>query len=1581
MSTSGDEDLHLEEEDVGGGWDCSDLLDQAAAEEAGFSMQYPSDVVDFGHPDPPHLQVFPVFTRTVFKKGSDHSPDKENGDANEEREVEEEIVLVVAYTEHTVVAQALKNGSHPGLSSEILVVGSLPVFETKETDETISCLTIVARESLTFLDEADEETAKNHYKDSEEPTLNIRNKNNRVSKDTSPDDAYDEEEDPTATPLPQEFLLAIVLGTSNARVYSAEVLLTVSLSSDNELQSNLSFSPTMVAKNANYVEVLPRDDEDTIEMLERYSRRHRGEVAVESFVPKGKVLSLIPFRFKNTAGPVVKAAYGTYLWITYQDGSLVRLYHAAIFPSVWEIGASRKISLEELLRPVAGFDSVAGGAPVVRCKLMLPPKRKSDLQIIPLPRYHPSPLAPLSMSSGDMVDTDSAAGSFDDGASDGEEENSENIEALVFGDKDDPMTPTLVFYTSEDQFVGRIKGDDDMRSIDSGRSGDLVSSVVGSVTGIFRWGLGASRRGSASSLMGGLSRASISSLPDAGSMGTKEGDQIKDELPITPFPSLWKPPLQLFAGYEFHDSPREIESCVVDPNGHLAALTDSLGRVLLIDLSTKQIVRMWKGFRETTCHWLQSKAKKGNTAAAAGMYPTTHLAIHSRHRRVVEVWRIRQGPRVHLSQVGRGAVLVSSPMVGTCDNPSNCIENFLVQSIVPGGINQMERINIPQPCTGIVRNGTSPSLANTGSSSALSSSRGASLRLQHLRQLLSATDLHYTKSDILEAVRKIKSLRDLSTALDLIGTASVLEERLGVEGSSFQKSILEYCTETLSEAERNGNGEVSHSPSAKILSNKLDFYSRVSLHFHCSKYGRFACLTQFRRTQLVKAYDVIDTFETKETKQAEVAKESEAFVEEAKGWASVYEKVIGSSIRDEGEDRKKLRLKFSAFAASLVFPSDEDRSWGIKQIYFTDSSRTRGDALIHIFKPLLGWFSAGVLNNFFDVLGIKDDDTYVQKCFAEWFMTLSSTQMTQHGLSLPDSPINRFLEDIAGKQLKDDGTTPLEALFNFCCESVDLVRSFLLATLCLRAVLKSAGRVENITNGKVSLGRLTFDWEGLLRKLRVCLLATLRLNGHQLGAMPLSVYNLEVENEFSVYEWLARDELAISHRHEEIFIIEEACRMSTYSFDPSTEQADDPSRVSTIQKACLAKGETVLEGDDMGGTSLLLYFPHHNNSMMLAAHRSLLLASSWLKNPQQLTLLANSLEAAQALKEEPALALVVRLELWTRVVCPVYRARLFGFVDVPELLEDDFEPLLQQRQWLRDFGRLSLRILDLVNQVGWSNDLKTFDWPQSDENDEWWPPLKPDFILERALRKVRPLDESSRDAHYVIICGLLISNDMNALVPCVPAIYDCFLSLSIFNPVTVLPSPSPEQDTFLASAILLQARNYSGPPLEQFQLGELAVLGEKWGFPLSTLRTLYLLALYEFGKDTIVDDLLTRAFTQIDATRFLDGGLDIVCRRLDTFFRSDFMKRRHMREVMGVLDADLCDWIQQQAAMGDEGPVWEFPEPHMGLSLTHTLALRLLSLSKKANVDTTLRVKIHSLAVLSGTLLKEVEEVRRQHKV
>jgi hypothetical protein len=39
------------------------------------------------------------------------------------------------------------------------------------------------------------------------------------------------------------------------------------------------------------------------------------------------------------------------------------------------------------------------------------------------------------------------------------------------------------------------------------------------------------------------------------------------DVPGSPFPSLWNQPISLYAGLEFHDAPRKVEFCSIDPDG------------------------------------------------------------------------------------------------------------------------------------------------------------------------------------------------------------------------------------------------------------------------------------------------------------------------------------------------------------------------------------------------------------------------------------------------------------------------------------------------------------------------------------------------------------------------------------------------------------------------------------------------------------------------------------------------------------------------------------------------------------------------------------------------------------------------------------------------------------------------------------------------------------------------------------------------------------------------------------------------------------------------------------------------------
>lgn len=149
---------------------------------------------------------------------------------------------------------------------------------------------------------------------------------------------------------------------------------------------------------------------------------------------------------------------------------------------------------------------------------------------------------------------------------------------------------------------------------------------------------------------------------DAGMLDAGEREYENDSAFVSPiFPALHGEPSRLFAGVEIHDAPRHITSITVDPDGNLAATTDTLGRVMLIDLDTKQIVRVFKGVREASCAWIE--IPRPNVTKAWQKKKILYLSIHSKQRRTVDIYRTRHGPRVHTMQVGRDAQLVQSSML------------------------------------------------------------------------------------------------------------------------------------------------------------------------------------------------------------------------------------------------------------------------------------------------------------------------------------------------------------------------------------------------------------------------------------------------------------------------------------------------------------------------------------------------------------------------------------------------------------------------------------------------------------------------------------------------------------------------------------------------------------------------------------------------------------------------------------------------------------------------------------------------------------------------------------------------------
>lgn len=100
------------------------------------------------------------------------------------------------------------------------------------------------------------------------------------------------------------------------------------------------------------------------------------------------------------------------------------------------------------------------------------------------------------------------------------------------------------------------------------------------------------------------------------------------------------------------DSPRKGERLTLSPSGTLAAITDSLGRILLLDTHALVAVRLWKGYRDASCLFVEMLLNKDKTSSSSTRLGYTKsdyclcLAIHAPRKGIIEIWQMRTGPRL-----------------------------------------------------------------------------------------------------------------------------------------------------------------------------------------------------------------------------------------------------------------------------------------------------------------------------------------------------------------------------------------------------------------------------------------------------------------------------------------------------------------------------------------------------------------------------------------------------------------------------------------------------------------------------------------------------------------------------------------------------------------------------------------------------------------------------------------------------------------------------------------------------------------------------------------------------------------------
>ena len=223
-----------------------------------------------------------------------------------------------------------------------------------------------------------------------------------------------------------------------------------------------------------------------------------------------------------------------------------------------------------------------------------------------------------------------------------------------------------------------------------------------------------------------------------------------------------------------------------------------------------------------------------------------------------------------------------------------------------------------------------------------------------------------------------------------------------------------------------------------------------------------------------------------------------------------------------------------------------------------------------------------------------------------------------------------------------------------------------------------------------------------------------------------------------------------------------------------------------------------------------------------------------------------------------------------------------GFNDVQNISPKVVAPLFHDPAWVKAFSILASSILNMLSEIKSheSKRLNVYDY-QVIEDESTWPPVAACFLLQRYVDKNRAVGSDSLDAHRMLIYALKVSKDISALAQCIPSFYDLFTPGALFNKAVASDKIDEKQHEFLQDAIVSYARTYSGASMDTLDLGETDILALLWYFDMVNAYALFLLSMYEFGKDRIVDEAVPKSASLISVQHFCDDGVDIMCHRLN----------------------------------------------------------------------------------------------------
>ncbi|KAG8041433.1 hypothetical protein G9C98_002726 [Cotesia typhae] len=155
--------------------------------------------------------------------------------------------------------------------------------------------------------------------------------------------------------------------------------------------------------------------------------------------------------------------------------------------------------------------------------------------------------------------------------------------------------------------------------------------------------------GGAAPVLSDVAIAMASSLANAiGKIGTavpwfraSKSSIDKPKVPGT----VQEPAEPMTCRFGLSDVMREGDSLVVSPNKTLGVISDAMGRVTLINNRRGLALRMWKGYRDAQCGWIEVTEDK-RSKVSAKKRSSLFLVIYAPKKGIIDIWGVQTGSKI-----------------------------------------------------------------------------------------------------------------------------------------------------------------------------------------------------------------------------------------------------------------------------------------------------------------------------------------------------------------------------------------------------------------------------------------------------------------------------------------------------------------------------------------------------------------------------------------------------------------------------------------------------------------------------------------------------------------------------------------------------------------------------------------------------------------------------------------------------------------------------------------------------------------------------------------------------------------------